>query len=165
MNRVSKSIVVEASPEQCYQIWQNFENLPKFMRYVTDIRPLGEPGLWCWEVKGPIGRRIYWETRVDVMEPCQRIAWHNVSLNEGDFAATVTFTPLAPERTRVHYELELNPPGGIVGELMTRLFVHPDQVAEEDLQDFKRLAEVEQALATVRHDIQRGSAREPRPDD
>src|SRR5579871_2369481 len=36
-----ESIAVNRSPEECYQFWRNFENLPRFMAHLESVRTTG----------------------------------------------------------------------------------------------------------------------------
>lgn len=42
MIRVKKSITIGSSPEELYNFWHNFENLPSFMRHLESVQVQGD---------------------------------------------------------------------------------------------------------------------------
>src|SRR5438067_1037800 len=60
---VRETVDVKASPEEAYEIWSHFEDFPRFMRNVIEVRPTS-PNTWHWTIEGPLGQRIEWEALV-----------------------------------------------------------------------------------------------------
>src|SRR5205823_1358868 len=53
--RVEKSVTVNSSPEKLYRFWRNFENLPRFMSHLKDVKVLDDKRSH-WVAKGPAGK-------------------------------------------------------------------------------------------------------------
>lgn len=140
MDRFQCSIEVDAAPAVCYQKWHHFEQFPHFMNNVEDVRRTGEKS-WHWVVNGPLGHRTEWDAEVDGDEPNRLISWHSVTGSEVAVSGLVRFRELGHERTQVTCEIQYDPPGGVLGEAVAHLFVHPEKMAQEDLLNFKHLVE------------------------
>lgn len=52
-----------------------FENFPKFMRNVRDVKPTGVENEWHWTVRGPAGLSVGWNAVVTQQEPNKVLAW------------------------------------------------------------------------------------------
>jgi hypothetical protein len=57
------SCIVNSTPEEVYQFWRNFENLPRFMRHVDSVTEMGD-GRSRWKVKGPAGMEVEWDATI-----------------------------------------------------------------------------------------------------
>jgi uncharacterized membrane protein len=83
---VQKSINVDASPDVLFGLWANFENFPKFMKNVREVRV--ESALRShWVVSGPAGVPVEWDAEITDVIPDKLIAWQSVDgstvANEG----------------------------------------------------------------------------------
>jgi uncharacterized membrane protein len=138
---ITKSIIVKADAATAYNLWANFENFPHFMKYIERVTKLG-PNMSRWEMDGPLGRKVEWTAETTRMEPNRRIGW-----NTKDHDSTVTtsgevvFTPLADFQTEITVTLKYNPPAGVLGEAVAKIFSNPEDRLEEDLKNFKNYAE------------------------
>lgn len=141
MGRVDKSIDVNAPIGECFQVWSNFEQFPRFMKHIKEIRHKGDVNVWHWVVEGPLGRTVEWDAEVDAMQTNKLVSWHSVRDAEVDNSGAVTFHELGPDRTRVDIAMVYNPPGGGVGEFVADIFKNPETMVEEDLHNFKNLVE------------------------
>jgi uncharacterized membrane protein len=139
---VNKSIVINASPEEVYQYWRDFENLPRFMRYLESVQVTGE-GRSHWVAKAP-GGSVEWDAEVTEDRPNQSISWRSLEGSEVETSGTVRFEPAAGGRgTVVHVQLDYNPPAGVVGALVAKLFGEdPDAQMQIDLRRFKQVIEL-----------------------
>ena len=54
MPNVKKFITVEAPVDVVYRAWRNFENFPRFMDNIEEVR-MSDGVLSHWKAKGPIG--------------------------------------------------------------------------------------------------------------
>ncbi|MBV8214511.1 MAG: DUF2382 domain-containing protein [Verrucomicrobia bacterium] len=107
MAATSHSIDVNAPLRAVYNQWTQFEEFPRFMEGVEQVRQEGPKRLF-WKTK--IGGMVKeWEAEVTQQEPDQRIAWASVdgSPNSG----TVTFESISPEWTKVSATIEYEPEG------------------------------------------------------
>lgn len=140
MATIQEDVVVEAPVDVTYAQWTQFEDFPRFMKNVKDVRQLDDSRLlWTAEVAG---REHTWEARIVEQEPNRRIAWRATEgLQNG---GTVTFEPAdSGAQTRVRVEMEYEPEG-IVEQIGSAVNVD-DMVVKADLGRFKALLEERQA--------------------
>ncbi len=139
MQRVEKSIRVAAPVEEVYRFWRDFQNFPRFMENVEDVRLTGDR-MSHWKLKGPMGASVEYDAELTEDEPNKSIGWNS---RGGSLESTgnVTFTPTG-DNTLVHVVMQwYDPPAGPVGEAASRMLQNPDKMLEEDLQRFKDLVE------------------------
>jgi uncharacterized membrane protein len=146
---VNKSIVVNASPEEVYQLWHNFENLPRFMRHLESVSVTGE-GRSHWVAKAPAGTTVEWDAEVTQDEPNKLIAWRSLEGSEVDNSGSVRFERAIGGRgTIVHVEINYSPPGGAIGALVAKLFGEdPDGQLQTDLRRFKQVIETGEVVVS-----------------
>jgi uncharacterized membrane protein len=141
MQRVEKSIRVKAPVAQVYQFWRNFENFPRFMDNVDEVRLLDGTGQRShWKLHGPMGKTVEYDADLTQDEPNKAIGWNST---DGDIETTgqVTFTE-HEDNTLVHVIMQwADVPGGALGEAASRMLQSPETMLEEDLQRFKDIAE------------------------
>lgn len=139
---VNKSIVINATAEELYQYWRDFENLPRFMRYLESVQVTGE-GRSHWVAKAP-GGSVEWDAEITEDTPNRSISWRSLEGSEVETSGTVRFEPAVGGRgTVVHVQLDYNPPGGAVGALFAKLFGEdPDGQMQIDLRRFKQVVEL-----------------------
>jgi uncharacterized membrane protein len=104
---VEQTIEVDVPVRTAYNQWTQFEEFPRFMEGVEEVRQLDDTLLhWAANVAG---RRHEWDARIVEQSPDRRIAWESVGGKET--AGAVTFAPTGPDRTRIHLELSYRPDG------------------------------------------------------
>lgn len=138
---VVKAVTVEAPADRVFEFWNNFENFPRFMTHVREVRDLGD-GRFHWVVAGPAGTPVCWDAALTEHTPNEVIAWTSdpgsVIANSG----AVHFEPVGPNCTRVSVHLSYQPPAGALGHLAARLFgADPESAMDADLLRFKALIE------------------------
>ena len=147
--KVEKSLTINRSPEELYQFWRNFENLPRFMNHLEAVRVTGE-GRSHWVAKAPAGTTVEWDAEVYNEKENEMIAWRSLEGSDVDNAGSVHFTRASGGRgTEVRVVLKYDPPGGKVGSLVAKLFgEEPEQQIQEDLRRFKQLMETGETATT-----------------
>ena len=60
---VETSFTVNCSPEQAFQYWRNFENLPRFMRNLESVQVLDDRHSE-WSAIGRMGMSIRWKAEI-----------------------------------------------------------------------------------------------------
>ncbi len=141
MGHIEKALEVHAPVEICYRLWSDFERFPDFMGNVESIRQQGNQDVWHWTVKGPLGKSVSWDAKVDSRRFNEAISWHSLPDADVDNSGAVTFEEVTPDMTRVHVKMAYDPPAGGFGELVADIFHNPKKMVEEDLERFKHLAE------------------------
>ncbi len=135
MERIEKSIEVEASLATVYNQWTQFEEFPQFMDGVQEVRQLEDDRLfWRAEIAG---KTTEWEAEIYEQIPDRRIAWRSTS--GAPNAGAVNFEPLGENRTRVQLVLDYQPIGAVekVGDALGLVSGR----VEGDLRRFKSFIE------------------------
>jgi uncharacterized membrane protein len=140
---VRESVTVEAPPERVYDTWTKFENFPRFMPAVREVRATGADRNH-WVVNGPAGTPVEFESIVTRREPPNALAWRTVEGALVSHGGTARFRPAGAGRTRVDVTMWWRPAGGGIGEGLAALSgVDPSHVLRQGLDRFK--TELEQA--------------------
>jgi uncharacterized membrane protein len=138
----TKSITVNRSPEEVYRFWHDFENLPRFMTHLESVRMTGG-NRSHWVAKAPGGKTVEWDAIITEDKPGEKIAWKSVEGSDIENSGWVMFRPAPGGRgTEVHVYVEYNPPAGILGVGIAKLF--GEEVGEQikgDLYRFKQVIE------------------------
>jgi uncharacterized membrane protein len=140
--RMSRSVVVNRTPEALYRFWHDFENFPRFMYHLRDVRTIGETTSH-WVANGPADSRVEWDAEITADTPNELIAWRSVEGADVENSGIVQFERRPSGRgTIVRVEIEYRPPGGAAGALVARLFNEsPEQQIYDDLHRMKQLIE------------------------
>jgi uncharacterized membrane protein len=160
--RVQKSITVHRSPEELYQFWHQFENLPRFMNHLQAVQVTGEKRSH-WKAKAMAGMTVEWDAEIIADRPNELIAWRSLEGADVDHAGSVHFKPAPGGRgTEVRVEMQYIPPGGVIGATLAKLFGEaPEQQLQEDLRRFKQLMEVGEVVQSEATARGRGPAQPP----
>jgi uncharacterized membrane protein len=143
-----QTIAVNKTPEECYQFWRNFENLPRFMEHVESVKALGD-GKYHWVVKAPAGMNVEWDAELMQDSP-SRIAWQSLPGADVANSGTVEFqNATAGHGTIVKATIHYDPPGGKLGSAVAKLFgEEPSIQAKMDLRRFKAIIETGEVPTT-----------------
>lgn len=135
MAEVEKSIDVQVPVETAYNQWTQFEEFPKFMEGVKEVRQLDDKRLqWRAEIAG---KEEEWFAEISEQIPDKRVAWH--STTGADNAGVVTFHYVDPNTTRVMLQMKYDPQG-VVEQAGDKLGFVSRRV-EGDLKRFKDFVE------------------------
>lgn len=142
--KVEKSISIKKPPDELYQFWRNFENLPRFMKHLKSVKTFDQRRSH-WIVKAPAGTTVEWDAEIIKEEENYMIAWRSLANAEVKNAGSVYFEPVARNRgTRVRVILNYEPPAGRLGAVVAKFFgADPAQQIEDDLQRFKKIMEMD----------------------
>ena len=135
MAQVQESVDVNVPVRTAYNQWTQFEEFPRFMEGVREVRQLDDRHLrWCAEIAG---KEKTWDAEIAEQIPDARIAWHSTSGARN--AGVVTFHRLSPERTRVMLQMEYDPQGFVenVGDALGAAKLR----IKGDLERFKQFIE------------------------
>jgi uncharacterized membrane protein len=107
MSTVTQSIDVAVPVRTTYDQWTQFEEFPRFMEGVEEIRQL-DPTHTHWRTKiGGVEREF--DAEITEQHPDERVAWNSTS--GPDHAGVVTFHRLSDAETRVTVQLDWSPEG------------------------------------------------------
>jgi uncharacterized membrane protein len=154
--RVDKSVTIQRSPAELFEFWHDFENLPRFMRHLKEVRSDGKRSHWV--ASGPLGYSVEWDAEIHHEQPYEVIGWRSLPGSEIDCAGSVHFIPanFVPQSssygTEVRVELKYNPPAGRFGAAIAKLFgADPEKEIEEDLHRFAELMEAGEVPTSKGH--------------
>jgi uncharacterized membrane protein len=135
MATIEQSIEVEAPVTTVYNQWTQFEEFPRFMDGVEEVRQLDDTHLhWVAQFGGS---RHEWDAEITEQKPDERVAWRNTDGKEN--AGVVTFHRLDDTRTRVMVQMDFVPDG--IKEKIGDALGVPDRRVKGDLTRFKELIE------------------------
>ena len=147
--QVKKSVTINRSPEELYQFWHDFHNLPGFMNDLESVQITGEQRSH-WVATGPGGKRIEWDAEITEDRPNELIAWRSLEGSQVENSGSVRFEPARGKPgTVVRVELEYRPPAGVLGATVAKLLgAEPKQQVHENLHRFKQLMETGEIITT-----------------
>ena len=136
MERIEKSVEVKAPVNAVYNQWTQFEEFPRFMAGVKEVKQLDDTHVhWHAEIWG---KDKEWDAEITEQVPDQRIAWRSTS-GDAPNAGEVSFEPLGPDRTRVYLAMEYEPQG-VVENVGDKLGAMTARV-QTSVNDFKKFIE------------------------
>ena len=104
---IMESIDVNVPVRTAYNQWTQFEEFPRFMAGVKEVRQIDDTHQhWHAEIWG---KDKEWDAELVEQVPDDHIAWRSTSGAPNNGA--VYFEPLGPERTRVRLMMEYEPEG------------------------------------------------------
>jgi uncharacterized membrane protein len=132
---VEQSIEVDVPVGTAYNQWTQFEEFPKFMDSVLEVRQLDDTHLhWRASVAG---KTKEWDAEITEQLPDTRIAWRSTS--GAPNAGVVTFDKLGESRTKVLLQMDYDPQG--LGEKVGDALGAVNLAAKGNLKRFKKLVE------------------------
>lgn len=138
--RVDESVTVQRSPQEVYLFWRQLQNLPTFLSHVERVDVDGNRSHWV--VKGPAGRKLEWDAEIINDIEGRLLAWRSLPGAQVDNAGSIHFDADGLNATRLRVVLQYNPPAGIAGALVARMFgEEPSQQIRQDLLDLKQTLE------------------------
>jgi uncharacterized membrane protein len=135
MSTVEASTEVNAPIDTVYNQWTQFEDFPRFMEGVKEVRQIDDTELqWRAEIAG---KEREWRAKILEQEPNRRIAW--TSIEGAKNGGVVTFEEIESGRTRINLTLEYEPDDTIekVGDALGVLKLQ----VKRDVERFKEFLE------------------------
>jgi uncharacterized membrane protein len=144
--RVATALLINRTPQDLYGFWRNFENLPKIMQHLEEVRVIDDRRSH-WAARLPRvagGKRLEWDAEVTRDDPNSLIAWQSLPGSDIQTAGEVRFEPALGDRgTAVRVIMNYVPPGGMLTSLLAPLFSKAStKMIREDVRNLQRLMEV-----------------------
>jgi len=140
---IQKTIRVDAPVARVFGFWSSYENFPRFMAHVREVKSIAGTRRSHWVVAGPAGAPITWDTELTQFVPNELIAWETVPGSLVAHSGWVRFEPDPEGSTRLDIRLAYNPAGGALGHAIAALFgSDPKSALDDDLMRFKSLIEI-----------------------
>ncbi len=135
MSVIEKSIEINVPVRAAYNQWTQFEEFPKFMEGVKQVKQLDAKHLhWKADIGG---KEKEWKAEITEQIPDERIAWtsRGGTINAG----VVTFHRLSDSKSKVMLQMEYDPQGFVenVGDAVGVV----TQRVQGDLERFKQYIE------------------------
>ncbi|WBS00047.1 SRPBCC family protein [Pseudoduganella sp. SL102] len=130
-----EEITVDVPVRTAYDQWTQFEEFPKFMSSVHEIRQLDDKRLhWKADV---LGKPIEWDAEIVEQIPDKRIAWRSTTGTPN--SSVVRFEPQGASRTKIVLEMSYTPTDAVesAGDLIGAVGLE----ARNNLKRFKELIE------------------------
>ena len=135
MSVIEKSIEINVPVRAAYNQWTQFEEFPKFMEGVKQVKQLDDKHLhWKADIGG---KEKEWKAEITEQIPEERIAW--TSRGGAINAGVVTFHRLSDSKSKVMLQMEYDPQGFVenVGDAVGVV----TQRVQGDLERFKQYIE------------------------
>ena len=140
---IRKAINIDVPVERVFEFWANYENFPRFMSNVREVKDLGD-GRSHWKVAGPAGVPIEWDAEITKLTPNKVLAWKSEPDSTVEHSGTVRFKPNSDGGTQVDIKMSYSPPAGVVGRAVAKLLgSDPDAKMDKDLKRLKKFIEAE----------------------
>jgi uncharacterized membrane protein len=136
------SVLVNCSPQEAFQFWRNFENLPLFMRHIDSVTIIDNRRS-RWIAAGPLGKPIEWEAEIVAERADELISWRSLADSDIQVDGFVEFRPATGKRgTVISANIIYSPPAGRVGHTIAKLLgKDPSFLMKNDLRRLKALIE------------------------
>ena len=135
MSVIEKSIELNVPVSTAYNQWTQFEEFPRFMEGVEQVRQIDDKHLhWKASIGG---KQEEWDAEITEQVPDQRIAWR--SQRGAQNSGMLTFASLANNKSKINLRLEYEPQG-VVEKTGDAVGVVSQRV-EGDLKRFKEFIE------------------------
>jgi uncharacterized membrane protein len=137
---LEKSIRINASPEQVFDIWSQYENFPRFMSNVKKVTGLGN-NRSHWVVSGPAGATVEWDARTTESRRPEVLAWRSEPGSSVQNGGRIRFEPDG-DGTRVTVHMSYTPPASAIGHVVASMFgKDPKRQMDDDLMRMKSFIE------------------------
>lgn len=147
--RAEKTVTINKPAAELYQYWRDLPRLPIFMKHIKSITVLDERRSH-WVATAPLGQQVEWDAYLIDDRPNELIAWTSIEGAAVEHSGFVRFKPAPADRgTEVKIVIEYNPPGGLLGAAVAKLFgEEPEQQIGDELNRFKQLMEAGEIATT-----------------
>ncbi len=137
MSRIEQSIEVNVPVPTAYNQWTQFEEFPRFMEDISEVRQVDDTHLhWQAEIGGKI---VEWDAVITEQKPDERVAWKSTSGRSN--AGVVTFHRLSDTSCKVTAQMDYES-DGIIEKVGSALGADERRV-KADLESFKAMIERE----------------------
>ena len=135
---VRTSVLIQATPQQCYDLWRNLPSASQWQETIKEVRETGEnTSHWVMEVNG---KTTEWDSEILKDEPGKRIVWRSVG-GESQNAGEVIFEEAPGGRGTHVIVLQEFGFGKLASAAATVTSRNPKQSVIENLRHFKALLE------------------------
>jgi uncharacterized membrane protein len=155
---IHRRLEIRVPPDEIYEIWSRFENVPRFLPNVKEVRVLSNVRS-RWLVEGPLGIPATWDMRITRKVPDRLLAWESEPDSPLPNSGVVRFEPTG-ESTIIDLRLSYTPPTGALGDAAAQFFGSDlDSQVDEALGRLKTFLEMGHASRVATQVSERVGAR------
>jgi uncharacterized membrane protein len=137
---VQKTINVDAPVDKVFAFWTDYQNFPRFMHNVRDVRVFEDRSHWV--VTGPAGVPVEWNSQLVELIPNSLLKWRSTYDSAVKHEGWVRFEPNHNGGTRITVHLCYVPPAGALGHAVATIFgADPKSEMDSDLLRMKTMIE------------------------
>jgi uncharacterized membrane protein len=145
---VKRSITINKPRQEVYAFWRKLENLPRFMKHITEVDQLDTEGKrYHWQMEAPKwGKKVDWEAEIVDEIPNERILYRTYNGSDVGQAGEISFKDGPQgEGTEMQATIKYYPPQGSIGSAIAKMLnTLIENVVHEDMRRFKYLLETGQ---------------------
>ena len=146
MTRVERAIEIDSAPEDVFAVLTDLDRLPEWATIVVATRDVSRlplaAGCTFRQTVRVLGQEIESEWHVLALEAPRLVSYEAQAPGGGRMAMTQRVLP-SGRGSRVELEVDYELPGGIVGEIVDKVYMerHNEQEAERSLANLKEILE------------------------
>ncbi|HSD86396.1 MAG TPA: SRPBCC family protein [Kofleriaceae bacterium] len=155
---VRRTITIQCSPMEVYDLWRDLRNLPRFMQHVNSVEVEAD-GTSRWVVQeGP--KTLEWRAEITEDTPGRRLRWRSLEGSDIDHQGILDLVEAPGGRgTIVDVRMRFRPPGGlfVMGPLSGFLRKLPGLQLAEELARLRMLIETGELATGARNPAELGA--------
>ncbi|MET3723874.1 SRPBCC family protein [Sphingomonas trueperi] len=134
------AVTIGRPAEELRALWLDPQTQVKIWTHFADVVALDDRTA-DWRTHGPAGGDYRWRTEVADSAP-DAIRWSSLDGADVPNTGDLSFRPAPGERgTELHLNVRFDPPGGLIGEAVSKLFhIVPAEIVAHALYKFRALA-------------------------
>lgn len=147
---VGRAVTINRPRAELFAYFRDFTNLAHFMENVERIEVI-DAKRSHWVVKAPGGRTVEWDALITDEVEGEYLAWASQPGADVANSGRIDFRDAGTRGTVVTATLLYDPPYGVVGKLIAKLFQREPAIqARRDLRRFKQLMETGEVATAAR---------------
>jgi uncharacterized membrane protein len=134
------AVTIGRSADELRRLWLDPETQSRIWTHFADVTP-GDDRVANWIARGPAGGEYRWRTEVTA-SGSHEIHWSSLDGADVPNTGSLILRPAPGNRdTELHLAVRYEPPGGMVGEAVSKLFhIVPGEILHKALYKLRALA-------------------------
>jgi uncharacterized membrane protein len=139
---VKHTTTINRTPLEIYEFVKDPANHHRYMEHVESVKA-EDDGTFAWAIEGPMGSTWRFRSKHINEDPGHLVAWKTLPGGDIESAGAIRLEPSWDGRgTEVTMEINFEPPAGVVGLALGKLFGHdPDAQVRGNLRRLKNILE------------------------
>lgn len=146
--RLKRSIKVNGTPDELYELWRQPETLPKIMKHFAEFTHI-DAQRSHWKIPAAVGPALEWEAVIVEEREGKYLRWESLPGTTLPTRGWVNFRSLGKgDKTEVCLCLDFEPPAGALGEAALKLVQGiPNGLVQDMLNQFKTLSQTHKNIS------------------